>query len=172
MTVVAGWFVTRCWAAFNIALRRRTGTRLGGTVHALILAARCWRANARPHNFIKKTRAPKRRPPLPFNANENVVEEIAHVGHSTINTATPHLRPHAAGRLQRRTARFSATSTENRRNSTTEDERKIPHDVDAARMLRESEHDTAQYSRAGWSDYSTELTRRSPTSCAPHDGHI
>ena len=139
MTVVAGWFVTAL-GGFIIAYVVGLALVYGGTVMLILLTVLAGYMLVHS-NFIKKTKSAETTTAV---TNENVVEEIATVVSSTINTAT---------RIYDRT--LLAVFKENRKvlrdlNRESSELYERMHErkyrmMSTLRMLRESDLDTAQY---------------------------
>ena len=152
MTVVAGWFVTAL-GGFIIAYVVGLALVYGGTVMLILLTVLAGYMLVHS-NFIKKTKSAETTTAV---TNENVVEEIATVVSSTINTAT---------RIYDRT--LLAVFKENRKvlrdlNRESSELYERMHErkyrmMSTLRMLRESDLDTAQY-YVQVVDYLNEMTK-------------
>ena len=165
MTVVAGWFVTAL-GGFIIAYVVGLALVYGGTVMLILLTVLAGYMLVHS-NFIKKTKSAETTTAV---TNENVVEEIATVVSSTINTAT---------RIYDRT--LLAVFKENRKvlrdlNRESSELYERMHErkyrmMSTLRMLRESDLDTAQY-YVQVVDYLNELTKALTHIVRPAYGHI
>ena len=165
MTVVAGWFVTAL-GGFIIAYVVGLALVYGGTVMLILLTVLAGYMLVHS-NFIKKTKSAETTTAV---TNENVVEEIATVVSSTINTAT---------RIYDRT--LLAVFKENRKvlrdlNRESSELYERMHErkyrmMSTLRMLRESDLDTAQY-YVQVVDYLNELTKALTHIVCPAYGHI
>ena len=165
LTVVAGWFVTAL-GGFIIAYVVGLALVYGGTVMLILLTVLAGYMLVHS-NFIKKTKSAETTTAV---TNENVVEEIATVVSSTINTAT---------RIYDRT--LLAVFKENRKvlrdlNRESSELYERMHErkyrmMSTLRMLRESDLDTAQY-YVQVVDYLNELTKALTHIVRPAYGHI
>jgi len=165
MTVVAGWFVTAL-GGFVIAYVVGLALVYGGTA-ALVLLTVLAGYMLVHSNFVKKTKSAETTTSV---TNENVVEEIAAVVGSTINTAT---------RIYDRT--LLAVFKENRKvlrdlNREASELYERMHDrkyrmMSTLRALRESDLDTAQY-YVQVVDYLNELTKALTHIVRPAFDHI
>ena len=165
MTVVAGWFVTAL-GGFVIAYVVGLALVYGGTA-ALVLLTVLAGYMLVHSNFVKKTKSAETTTAV---TNENVVEEIAAVVGSTINTAT---------RIYDRT--LLAVFKENRKvlrdlNREASELYERMHDrkyrmMSTLRALRESDLDTAQY-YVQVVDYLNELTKALTHIVRPAFDHI